>query len=1229
MSATHLSIRVPWHDAAWNGTVCGDPEGNCHCVDYENILNSKDTAWELTVQGQSWESLQAPPPCAKESGGFLSPREWTSTHTHPYVEIKQCEATHGHLETTHLRTDPFTAYAVPFFWLSRSNVDAYVQPRVMEPLPVEEEFPKNFSSKWVFNPVLQEAILNGFFAPIKADSSLAFFYTKGAHPVADDVPRLVVGVGDITGVGKQRHYDSSEATRRHPIWERAVSHSLRPGQEGGFLLPYHAYLTPTGDPAEDARRAELARRLAVTPEPDRIMEFSYRSEHVSDDSAIAVLTQCLAAVHQIRDDGIAEGNWNAVEAWLNDRLSRVWSLRGPHPGIGVLLEAMGFRFGTALCFGLSSKDPLFSKHPWEGIAPILAGDTPAPHERFEKELESFRSTWQQVSKTPERLELAHCLSGFSLSSEHAARWWDKDKRARFVDSGLADSQILDNPYLLSELDPGGGAGDSPVSFATIDRGLCSDQGEREAVAIGDRRRRRAGLVSVLRYVASQGDTLLGVPEARERVEDIPVREPVSLPSEWFEAEAGFLSQRIKMIDDVDPPAVQLVERASTAGMLQRKLAARARRTLPNLEEPWRELLLQTIRTTSDSGDRLDPSDERVSLALDEQESALNVLVSRKLTCLVGRAGTGKTTVLGALSRAPALSGSILFLAPTGKARVRLESRVAEGAAVLTVAQFLHRNGRYDGRRQIPVVGDACYDGHEAIVIDECSMLTEDDLAAVLASLLGRVKRVILVGDPAQLPPIGAGRPFADLVAFLDPLHDRADDDPDDVALRRNAVARLQHEVRTVQGSRSDTLRLANWFTGEKSPPDAETIFAELGQDTPLNDLDVRFWNSPEELHAEFLKALREYLGVSGPEDLGGFNQSFAMTPFKNGWTTGDPSGAEWWQILSPIRGDICGCDDINRWVKRTWRSKALRWCREHHSTFGPQEITKHDKVILLRNGERTGYDHNTGKFDAYLANGEVGLAKVDKRVATRNGKGHVMNVVFAGRQGSESFGFWKSEFGGETGSAILELAYALTVHKAQGSEFGVVIVVLPKGRMAYRELVYTALTRSREQLVLLIQGSDISELLNLRKPTASDTNRRNTNIFEIAVRHGDTRPFAHHLVHRAQDGTLLASKSELFIYSQCLSAGLRPRYEQRFDGSDGRWKLPDFTFENEAGDPIVWEHLGLLDDPEYAAGWQRKRHWYATQGLVENETLFWTDEIGGLDASKVANVLSRIVAIIG
>jgi ATP-dependent exoDNAse (exonuclease V) alpha subunit len=126
----------------------------------------------------------------------------------------------------------------------------------------------------------------------------------------------------------------------------------------------------------------------------------------------------------------------------------------------------------------------------------------------------------------------------------------------------------------------------------------------------------------------------------------------------------------------------------------------------------------------------------------------------------------------------------------------------------------------------------------------------------------------------------------------------------------------------------------------------------------------------------------------------------------------------------------------------------------------------------------------------YLANGEIG-------VAAPAPKQRFLNVAFAKRP-DVRYGFFPYQFGDGT---PLELAYALTVHKAQGSEFGVVFVVLPKRtRLLSRELLYTALTRAREHLVILLEGHDVSGLYDLTRPERSETARRNTNMFSPAVR---------------------------------------------------------------------------------------------------------------------------------
>ena len=144
----------------------------------------------------------------------------------------------------------------------------------------------------------------------------------------------MVGVGRLTKVGSLLEYDSVGTKPVYPMWDRLVHHSIRPDGSDGFLLPYHAYLAPTGDPDEDARRLDLLREIAVVPEPGHTRVFSYFSEHASADVALSTLVRCLDSVRRIRAHGIAEGPWELREEWLNEQIAQAWVDRGAFPGVG-------------------------------------------------------------------------------------------------------------------------------------------------------------------------------------------------------------------------------------------------------------------------------------------------------------------------------------------------------------------------------------------------------------------------------------------------------------------------------------------------------------------------------------------------------------------------------------------------------------------------------------------------------------------------------------------------------------------------------------------------------------------------------------------------------------------------------------------------------------------------------------------------------------------------------
>ena len=105
-----------------------------------------------------------------------------------------------------------------------------------------------------------------------------------------------------------------------------------------------------------------------------------------------------------------------------------------------------------------------------------------------------------------------------------------------------------------------------------------------------------------------------------------------------------------------------------------------------------------------------------------------------------------------------------------------------------------------------------------------------------------------------------------------------------------------------------------------------------------------------------------------------------------------------------------------------------------------------------------------------------------------------LEVEFSSQKGAK-YGFNSWEFGDE-GDQPLELAYALTIHKSQGSEFETVLVVVPNPcRLLSPELLYTALTRQRRRIVLLHQGP-LLDLKNYSEGHLSETARRLTNLFE-------------------------------------------------------------------------------------------------------------------------------------
>ena len=180
----------------------------------------------------------------------------------------------------------------------------------------------------------------------------------------------------------------------------------------------------------------------------------------------------------------------------------------------------------------------------------------------------------------------------------------------------------------------------------------------------------------------------------------------------------------------------------------------------------------------------------------------------------------------------------------------------------------------------------------------------------------------------------------------------------------------------------------------------------------------------------------------------------------------------------------------------------------------------------------------------------------------------------------------------------LELAYAISVHKAQGSEFNHTYVLVPRsqGRSLSSELLYTALTRARQHCTLLVQG-DVSTLLSARRPENAQIGLINSSLFDGFFRAVPDELISRKSwyeegrVHEALSGDMVRSKSELVIANLLHERDVPFAYEVLLRAPDGTMYLPDFTITWQ-GERWYWEHWGMMSSDAYQEHRKRKIAWY-------------------------------------
>lgn len=1235
----HLSIRVPWHDNGWNGTICKHPSTNNACLALKNCALNRDDKNEDKNALKSIEDLEQDdfPVCVGERATFMAPFSFTKNLYHPYVDIYP--NSHGHLEKTPLRFPAYSANSVPYRWMSKKSNEMFIEnfeldyDESREPDLINKYKGNKERSKWVQQSENQKALLNGFYEHFENNSSLVFFYAKQV-PFVEESGRVLIGVGRIKDILPSEPYKGSNSKFSASYWEHMVLHSIRPDCTDGFLLPYHAAIDyqqehPNFDPAI----------LAVKTPDDKALEFSYASEHVATDSVIRVLYQCVKSIELAKELDIGEHH-DKILAWIHNEVSRLEKLRGDYPGMGAALCAFGIEKGHFVAAEIASiaKE---EQNAWELFEQILNGAKIISDDTTTLITASIKQTYLNLKNKQDstRIDLLHLLSRFDISIEQAKLLYVQEERESF-NKEVIDTDILSNPYLIYEITR---KTKFPVSLHTVDIGLFGVSKKKQLLPASlifndplDSKRIRALTIHQLELATNLGHTLLPRKEIIKNIRELIIQPKCDVNSDFYEsAEKIFTGEIAIDATKNGDVAYQLIRLQKCTEVIRTKVKDRIKGKRLNVNENWGQMLDDKIRNDQlKRFGKVIESDENEESARKEKIACLQELADARFSVLVGPAGTGKTTLLSVLAQHPTIEGKgVLLLAPTGKARVRMEE-VIKGTNIktATLAQFLKTFKRYLPELRQYVLSDKFSEsGYETVIIDECSMLTEEMLATTLDCFRG-VKRFILVGDHRQLPPIGAGRPFFDIINFLRPIDEEA-------LFPKVAAGYSELTIRRRQGGTNrEDLQLAEWFSGNVPEPAADDVFQKILNNNNSDFLRLEKWENESDFGELFTRILEEELNITDEisfnKELGSPDGEFFNSTGKANSFGTIPSveALEKWQVLSPVREKVFGVQTINRTLHQKYRNenvntavfgkKVKNWKGEEITIknipkpLGLEQIVYGDKIINLDNHSRDDVYPDDGL--GYLANGEIGLVvgQYKSRADYKKYKGQpkYVKIEFSSQKGSE-YTFKASEFSEES-HPPLELAYALTVHKAQGSEFKKVFFVLPNPCfLLKREMLYTALTRQTDKVIVLYQGN-LFDIKSLSSPIHSDTLGRITNLFEkpdmVEV---DGKYLEKNLIQQASDGKMLRSKSELLIYQRLLDKGLIPMYEKPLVINEVE-KLPDFTIENDdTGINYYWEHCGMMHDKGYVERWGNKYKWYlennilpVEQGGGENGTLIVTKD---------------------
>ncbi|KAB2943371.1 MAG: ATP-dependent RecD-like DNA helicase [Candidatus Methanoperedens nitroreducens] len=1145
---THVSVRLSWHDRGWDGCICNEPKKNVYCggffsVNAERIRYNKDNEWEESNHGKPCRYLKnQSPPCTETINVFG-------------------EQSIGHI---HLPKE---------FLEGAEELEETLPPHSSGTWPFEEMWDEKGNRR---DPDERKEIAEEFFSDLKKGEgvSLIFYYCNYDNPITgQDRKYLLTGIVRLKKVGGFKKWPQIPTNISEKYGDFVWSITLESAYPNeGIRIPYQEYMDKKIDPAS----------IAIIVSGDLTRRFKYVCRHVSDDEAIGLIDQAIKSIKKvIKDNYLPDaGYWDSKLQWLKQIRKECWESRGLYPGLTNTLEYLNFPNPSAYVrIELPKKNPNDLR---EYIFDRLDGKIKMNTEELERYGDAAQRYRILKSSPTTEIISRFCrerLPFFDLTADQIKNILGDSHDKYSITSGL--NEIFDNPYCLCEEYIGKDIEDT-IGFHRIDHGMIPSEelGKNiPRIKFDDPRRLRALMVEQLKASANEGHTFIDRSDLFAAIEKWHKdNDPDSLfildKAIWEQHKVIFTKKLMMDIAD-GIEAIFLNSIHADERIIRKEIVSFLNEELlPSSKIDWKKIL-----NVFQLEDKEHPS---IREAIAEQACALETMYRARFSVLTGSAGTGKTTVLrslvkGITDKEP--NHSFLLLAPTGKAAIILGLRVQREAT--TIHTFLMGLGWINPLNYTLKERNNRRKGNPGtIIVDEASMLNVSLFATLVRAIdLGTAERLILVGDSGQLPPIGPGKPFADIIDYL-----KKDDNRE-----HNYLAELTVNCRQATGSRAAWL--ASHFTRTLDRPDEEILW-DVERGISKGDFSVYTWNNDEDLYKLIPQVLENAIAMlEGKKKLSGtlgdrYNYVHGLndlySPKKN---------LEAIQLLAPYRHTPSGVEYLNQIVQKLLRGEDIV---KKYQFAG---YVHYDKIMQIRNYTYYAWNHNENKSikneDTYVPNGTLGFV-FPKR--------HFNQLQAKFPKDFIKYSYYLSR---SKCNEHIELGYIASVHKAQGSQFDITIVILPSEASDFlsRELIYTGLSRATGKLFLLMQKD--ARLLKERAWAGySEIVKRNSALFRTAKgipKDGFKSFHPEQLVYEALPELLVRSKGELRITQALASHGVGFAYEKPLISLDGMsWRLPDFTFKIKRRE-YYWEHLGMLGTIDYDKKVERKRRWYKENG--------WQDQL--------------------